>query len=262
MLLALRVGVGVTNPVASYPDGLSVGTVDFYMSDEDGNRYLVSNNHVIGESNDANNGDSVVQPGTLDLTGGEFVANPTLADLEGRYRVAEVSAIVDLKYKTPNNIPINHVDAAMARLTDSGRGLEELDQQAFGGSILRVASPYELDDDGAIVGSSRVFKVGRTTGYTEGKVTNLAGVVDIAYGDKDQNVAHFTDQIFIEETDDNVGPFSDSGDSGSGILSNQHEIVGLLFAGSRYRMIANPIANVLDELRSASGIDSLEVVTS
>jgi hypothetical protein len=254
---SLRVGIGVTNPANAYPASLSAGTAGFYMQDDDGNTYLVSNNHVIGRSNNAATGETVVQPGTLDLTGGELAAMPTLADLEAQLGVAEFISSVPIQFMTSSSIPINEVDAAMARLTQPGRDLRDLDRLSYGGSILGVAAPYQLDASGALQGSSRVYKVGRTTGYTEGVVTQIAAVTTIPY---DGGTAYFTNQIAIQATADNVGLFSDRGDSGSGVLNDRHELMGLLFAGSANRTLINPIAEVIDALRSSSGIQSLDVI--
>ena len=121
-----------------------------------------------------------------------------------------------------------------------------------------MAAPYAADESGAIRDSTRVYKVGRTTGYTEGHVTGLAGAGVIEY---DGGRAGFVDQIVIQATEDSVGPFSDRGDSGSGVLSDRHELVGLLFAGNDFHTLANPIAAVISELRSAAGIPSLRVIT-
>ncbi len=71
--------------------------------------------------------------------------------------------------------------------------------------------------------------------------------------------AFFAGQLVIEATADNGGSFSDRGDSGSAILNDQHELVGLLFAGSERQTLANPIADVLKELEEASGL-TLRVV--
>ena len=67
------------------------------MNDESGNRYLVSNNHVIGRSNGAQPGDPIVQPGTLDFTGNELTALPTLADLTQIIQIAELTASLPLR---------------------------------------------------------------------------------------------------------------------------------------------------------------------
>ena len=256
--VSLRSGIGITNPTGEYPQGLSVGTLGFYLDDDDENQYLVSNNHVIGRSNEANAGESIVQPGTLDLTGLELQLMNTLARLRTRTQVARVSAVVTLDFLSGSNIPVNRVDAAMGELTDSGRALSELPRLTFGGAIRGVAAPYRIDATGSIQGSARVYKVGRTTGYTEGRVVGLAGTAAIDYPG---GTAFFADQIVVRGTPDNVGPFSDRGDSGSGVLSDRHELVGLLFAGSARQTLVNPIAAVVDQLRNASGIQSLNVIT-
>jgi hypothetical protein len=95
---SLRLGIGLTNPVGQYPGVLSVGTLGFCMRDGAGGRYLVSNNHVIGLANAASPGDAIVQPGTLDLTGAEIAACPTLADLTKNLQIAELTAFVPLKW--------------------------------------------------------------------------------------------------------------------------------------------------------------------
>jgi hypothetical protein len=99
--------------------------------------------------------------------------------------------------------------------------------------------------------------VGRTTGYTEGIVTNIAVTVTIPYPGGN---ALFSDQVAVRPTSDNGGVFSDAGDSGSGVLNDRHELLGLLFAGSPDRTLMNPIDGVIRELRSAANIPSLRVV--
>jgi len=230
------------------------------MNDESGNRYLVSNNHVIGRSNDAQPGDPIVQPGTLDFTGTELTALPTLADLTQIIQIAELTASVPLRWRTSTNVPINTVDAAIGMLTNSGRGLIELERLCYAGNISGVAEPYELDPaTGALQGSAQVYKVGRTTGFTEGVVTNVLGTTNIPYPG---GVAYFNNQIIIQATPDNVGPFSDNGDSGSGVINDRHELVGLLFAGSALQPLVNPIDSVVPSLRSVTGIPSLQVIVS
>lgn len=259
---ALRCGIGITNPTNEYPNFVSVGTAGFYMEDDNGNLYVVSNNHVIGRSNDAAQNESIVQPGTLDLTSIEFQLMPTLSSLVATLEIASVLAVVPLQFQTPNNTPNNRVDAAIGQLLETNRTLDDLDRLTYGGIVRGVAAPYTVDANGAIQGSTRVYKVGRTTGYTEGNVTGLAGVSTISYDDDSNDKdAHFVDQLIIEATDDNVGPFSDNGDSGSGVENDRHELVGLLFAGNDFHTIVNPIADVLSELRNVIGIPSLRIIT-
>lgn len=253
----LRCGIGITNPVASYPGGLSVGTAGFYLRDDKGDVFVVSNNHVIGESNAASAGDTIVQPGTLDLTSIELAFMPALADLDA-IKIAELTALVTLQFfPGPGGaIPTNSVDAALARVDPALRATDDVDRLTFGGRIRGVAAPYTVDANGNLSGSARVYKVGRTTGYTEGVVTNVAAVTQVPYPGGN---ALFTGQIAVQPTPDNVGAFSDRGDSGSGVLNDEHELVGLLFAGSPGRTLVNPIDAVLSELRAAAGIPSLDL---
>ena len=145
-----------------------------------------------------------------------MTALPTLADLTQIIQIAELTASVPLRWRTSTNVPINTVDAAIGMLTNSGRGLIELERLCYAGNILGVAEPYELDPaTGALQGSAQVYKVGRTTGFTEGVVTNVLGTTNIPYPG---GVAYFNNQIIIQATPDNVGPFSDNGDSGSGVI--------------------------------------------
>lgn len=256
---SLRCGIGITNPMGEYPQRLSVGTAGFYVRDGDDGLYLVSNNHVIGRSNVAVVGEAVVQPGTLDLTGNELQSMPNLAALVQQLRIAEIAAVVTLQFATPHNTPHNRVDVAAARVLETGRSVLDVGRLTFGGSLRGVAAPYEVDATGVIQGSARVYKVGRTTGYTEGEVVGLGGTSSITYPG---GVAHFVDQIVVRATADNVGPFSAQGDSGSGVLNERHELVGLLFAGSQYQTLVNPAGEVLRELAGALGRGPLTPVSS
>lgn len=256
----LRSGIGCTNPSSSYPSNLSVGTIGFYLEDDSGRVFLVSNNHVIGESNSANIGDSIVQPGTLDLTSVELNQMPNLNSLAGQLEIAKLTAMVKFKFPTPQNTPHNQVDAALAELTESGRGINDLSRLCFGGSILGQAPPPVKEENGTqILGATKVYKVGRTTGYTEGNIVGVGATAKISYP---TGKARFTNQILVTPTADNVGPFSDRGDSGSGVLNEHHELVGLLFAGSPTQTLVNPIDYVLTELRSAANIPSLKLITA
>jgi S1-C subfamily serine protease len=260
---ALRCGIGITNPVKDYPDRLSVGTLGFFLRD-DKDAYLVSNNHVLGKSSDKGGAKAVlrqaiVQPGTLDLTEIELRLLPTEAALIKELRVAEVAGVVPLQFRTAKTIPVNRVDAAAARLTPPGRPRGDMDRLTFGGGI-RGTWVYQADpnDPNQVLGDSRVFKVGRTTGYTEGVVTALAGTAMIDY---DGRLAFFAGQLVVKATPDNVGPFSDRGDSGSGVLNARSELVGLLFAGSEQQTLVNPITDVLSALVKELGAAAALVVT-
>ena len=101
-----------------------------------------------------------------------------------------------------------------------------------------------------------VFKVGQSSGRTEGRV------VDDNYPSfditKDGTTHTFTNQIAIQHVD-TTKPFSVHGDSGSVIINLQNKIVGLLFASGKkvkvknveqpFVTIANHIGDVFTELK-------------
>ncbi|WP_406697340.1 hypothetical protein V5E97_00695 [Singulisphaera sp. Ch08] len=253
----LRCGIGITNPTDEYPGQLSVGTLGFFVRDGHQQLYLVSNSHVIGRSGNAVEGESVVQPGTLDLTANELQIMNTLAKLRNRTEIARVRAVVPFQFVSGSQTPINRVDAAMATINEPGRGQGDVDRVCYGGIIRGVADAYRTTATGTLVGSTRVHKVGRTTGATEGNVVGVAGTGMLTYA---TGQAFFSGQLVIEGTPDNGGLFSDRGDSGSAILNDRHELAGLLFAGSERQTLANTIADVLRELQATSGL-TLRVVT-
>jgi len=90
-----------------------------------------------------------------------------------------------------------------------------------------------------------VKKYGRTTRLTKGRVYALNATVNVVY---DSGVALFENQIVITP-----GGFSAGGDSGSLVVvdgkgrnkADDRKPVGLLFAGSDFITIANPIDAVL-----------------
>lgn len=255
---AIRGGIGITNPVGSYPEFLSVGTLGFFVNDDQGRLYLVSNNHVIANENNARKGNAIVQPGTLDLTDTELDMMDTLNRLRNRLRIGKLSAWVDIAFPTASQIPFNEVDCAIAEVEENRRSTADVARIGLGGASRGLGPSYRIDPDtGRVTGSTRVYKAGRTTGWTEGDVVALNVLVDVEY---DAGVARFQNQIAIRPTDDNSGPFSAAGDSGSGIYDADHRLVALLFAGSVTRTLANPARAVIKELENVLGRGDLTVV--
>jgi len=85
-----------------------------------------------------------------------------------------------------------------------------------------------------------VWKSGRTTGVTKGKVVDVDCTSRVEY---DRGECIFRNQILIESPN-----FSAGGDSGSAILNREREVVGLLFAGSTLYTLANHIHAVTEAL--------------
>lgn len=184
-------------------------------------QYILSNNHVIADSNAAVRGDLIIQPGTAD--GG----NST----KSKYAIAHLTDFETIVF----NGPANSIDAAIAKVDN----LADCDPNII--QINRVANPpvkASMDLE--------VHKFGRTTDYTKGRVTDLSADIWVDYGDLGTSLpAWFEDQITIQSDD---GNFSDGGDSGSLILTKAaNNPVGLLFAGSSTGLtFANPIEWVLN----------------
>lgn len=179
--------------------------------------YILSNNHVLANSNAANTGDPITQPGPYD--GGKVPGDV----------IAKLAQFVPIKF----NGPINQVDCAIAQT--STRLVSKLNKCI--GKIGSQPTPCKLN--------LLVKKCGRTTQFTKGRIIDCNATVRVGYGTS--GVALFQDQFIVESL--TRSPFSAGGDSGSLIVSNEGNYpVGLLFAGSTEITIANPIDRVLSAL--------------
>ncbi|MHB1037810.1 MAG: Nal1-like putative serine protease [Pirellulales bacterium] len=230
LALAKKPPGGGVNPAARFerpvPIGVSTGhpaitagTIGCRVKDASGAVYALSNNHVYANSNAANLGDSVLQPGPYD---GGTAPNDTIGTL---------SVFVPIDFYGPANT----VDAAIA-LSGTGRLGQATPSNGYGTPRATTTPAY--------VGLN-VKKYGRTTGLTKGRVYATNGQVNVDYGGG--HVAYFVNQIIVTP-----GTFSAGGDSGSLVVvnggANDRKPVGLLFAGSNQYTICNPIDSVLSAL--------------
>lgn len=207
------------------PNGFSIGhpsitagTLGALVKDGSGNLYALSNNHVLANSNNASIGDAALQPGPYD--GG------TAAD-----QIGTLADYVPISFSGNNT-----VDAAIASVNP--------------GDVTGTTPSYAYGAPGtstttASVGMG-VQKFGRTTGYTSGTVAETNVTVDVCYETQGpfrcKRAARFVNQFTVID-----GSFSAGGDSGSLIVTTGggKNPVGLLYAGSSTRTIANPIGAVL-----------------
>jgi S1-C subfamily serine protease len=91
----------------------------------------------------------------------------------------------------------------------------------------------------AIIGD-RVFKVGRTTGLTHGTITDVSTVVGpVGY---DPGECWFARSIVVEGVNGTL--FSDHGDSGSAVVKDNGEVIGLLYAGNGQQTYVCPVDEV------------------
>lgn len=253
---------------------ITAGTLGIVV-EKNNDKFILSNNHVLANENDAAIGDSILQPGPSD--GGKE-----------EDKVAELSEFIPIDFDNENL-----VDAALAKLIDSQPedpedppvedppvedpddnlpedndflskifkfienifkkllellGLRKKQSQTF--NARRSASegneyvnePLNL---GPITKQLRevmlgdvVKKSGRTTGVTVDEVIGIDASANVSYGN---GVALFVDQIIC-------GPMSRGGDSGSVVYDESGNAVGLLFAGSNTVTIVNRIQNVFNTL--------------
>lgn len=239
------------------PGGVSVGhykvtagTLGGIVRDRSlGARLILSNNHVLANSNDARQGDPILQPGPVD---GGRVARDMIAELDRFEPIqfstgpptcgwaqsfAKIGNAAGKLLKSKHRVEVfqsdpeasNRIDAALARPLD---GVEILDEILEIGVVGGVA-PASL--------GLNVRKSGRTTGLTTGRIIVLETTVNIQYGDR---TARFEGQIV-------TGPMSEPGDSGSLLVAGDSLLaVGLLFAGSTQATVYNPIQEVLNGLEA------------
>lgn len=193
-------------------------------------KYILSNYHVLmadivsGDNNrTAQNGDAVIQPGLIDIG----------------CNAADGQNVATIAFDNKRSLPGSNVDAGVAQII-SGMVSED-------GEILEIGTISATTVAAAI--NQAVKKMGRTTGLTRSTISGLNATISVAYENECAGGAAFTKtftgQIVIANK---AAKFLDSGDSGSLMVedvSANPRAVGLLFAGSRYSAIANPIDEVL-----------------
>lgn len=223
---------------------ISAGTFGCVVKDKSDKRMILSNNHVMANSNNARVGDAILQPGPHD--GGSIADKiATLTKFipidfgEGNRASRIISKIVNGVFKLFNSQcrvePMsleshNLVDTAIAQPMNDEDILDE---------ILEIGTPT---GSMIAIGDMKVQKSGRTTGLTKGKIVDTNATIKVSYGGG--KVATFQDQIVVVPEWEN--PFSAGGDSGSAIVTQEDplRVVGLLFAGSTSHTIANKIQHV------------------
>lgn len=226
---------------------ITAGTLGCVVRDrQTGARLVLSNNHVLGNSNEASPGDPILQPGTAD---GGRVESDTIAYLERfcplQFNTAPPTCDLAMGYVKVGNL--------IARFMKSSHQVQALRLNPLAANLVdaAVARPIEdgdLRDDVLNIGAPEgiipaalgmgVRKMGRTTSFTTGDVLVLNATVTVGYGF--DRSATFDDQIV-------TSPMSRGGDSGSLLLASDARLaVGLLFAGSDQATIHNPIQAVQD----------------
>ena len=214
-----------------------------------GQVFILSNNHVLANSNAAKVGDPIWQPGqydggtSADQIGtleqfipigfpGDPAPSPTpqpsgcspLSFLMNLIGPKQATSAPTAQINAPGN---NTVDCAIAK---------PLSPDLVTPDILNIGLPLGV---GTATLGTLLQKSGRTTGYTTGQIMQIDVTVSVDYEGK---TGTYHNQLM-------AGAMSAGGDSGSAILDMQKRVVGLLYAGSDTTTIMNPIQFVLDALQ-------------
>lgn len=238
---------------------ITAGTFGSVVRDRNTHELLIlSNNHVLANSNYGDVGDSILQPGPYD--GGSTMYH-VIAHL-ARFVPIEFSITLPTCNLSKAYVAVGNF---IARLLGSSHRFDVIKQQEVV-NYVDAAVAYPTDDDivsdeileiGTVLGAipaelgMSVHKSGRTTGYTSGFITALHADIAVNYGEG--RTAMFSDQIL-------TGPISMPGDSGSLLVAKDEPYaVGLLFAGSDDITVYNPIQYVISALEIYFGSDDLEL---
>ena len=214
-----------------HPD-ITAGTAGARVIDLSSNVYILSNNHVLANSNSGSVHDATLQPGPYD--GGVYPADS----------IASLFDFQVIDFSGGNNT----MDAAIALTSAGNFGNSTPLDDGYGTPNAAIFDDANSDgsfDNIADLLGRTVEKYGRTTKLTHGTITGINGSVSVCY-EVFFNIcllsANYVDQLIITP-----GTFSGGGDSGSLIVTDDanKNPVGLLFAGSSSMTIANRIDLVL-----------------
>ena len=237
----------------SYVADCCGGTLGALVQDDQKNEYILSNNHVLAESDHGQAGDAIDQPGLID-------GACTPLNRPG----STVLPVGTLKYFVPLKSAQTNVDAALALAApgavDStgailGLGSSGPDQQ------LTAAPP--MAGRGETLNASNlgmdVVKSGRTTGLTCSNIEVVALTVKVEYYKDCAETQPYITRTFTNQIGIGGSHFTDSGDSGALLLdASNAQAIGLYFAGGtdgdgHGLSVANPIGDVLHELGEQAG---------
>jgi len=233
------------------PGGVSIGHFEITagtlscLVHKNGELFMLSNNHIFANCNDAEPGDPIIQPGAAD--GGSVPADE-IGDLEDF-----------VPYEFGSSCPFASTAANfcnfLARVMRRGSRLKVVREAEANLVDCAIARPYDLADVeeeilgvGVIKGvvepslGIAITKSGRTTGLTRGVISQIDVSVNVSMGAK--GVVTFS-ECFV------TNDMGDPGDSGSLAVDENNQAVGLLFAGSDTETIFCKFSNV----KKALGLD-------
>ena len=162
--------------------------------------YILSNNHILGDENRIPIGAPIYQPSVY------------YTSKLHKEEIGILSNFIPIKYGSiPLFLKTNYMDCAIARVTNKNLVSNKI---TFIGEITGVGTP--------VLGSI-IKKIGATTSLTEGTITssNSTLITTSSRG----KLALYKKQFIAKAQ-------NSSGDSGSAVLNQNNEVVGLFFSGT------------------------------
>jgi hypothetical protein len=199
---------------------IGAGTMGLLARDANGVLHGVTNNHVTGACNHAHPGLPILAPGPCDVSD----------DGIDPFCIGRHAKLIPINDGIPENMDIDgNIDASSFRISD-------------GANVSSMQG--NLCDTPHIVGEpqpgSIVEKIGRTTGYTRGRVIGQSvSPIPVSYVLNEYSVRKlvYFNSVFV--VSGLQGDFSKRGDSGSLVMSvtpsGDRIAVGLVFAGDEQR---------------------------
>lgn len=187
---------------------ITAGTLGGYFLDKDNDVVLLSNQHVIAGELMKGPFGKAPKKGNVTIQPGTFdggTINDTFAHLK---------TWVPLKKKD------NLEDSAIAKIDDVSQIINEIKDLG------------KINNFGKAKIGMKVQKVGRSTGHTKGRIISVNTSVCVDYG----GITRCFNNCIV------TTHMSEGGDSGSILLDDSMNAVGLLFAGSETVSIYNPIS--------------------
>jgi hypothetical protein len=238
---AIELGTSGSNIHASSTSGNTIsccgGTLGSLVV-RNGTNYILSNNHVLANSDSGTTGDAIIQPGLIDNP----AINPTCQSA-GTTTVANLSQFFTLEGNPPNP-----VDAAIAQIVsgqvDTSGNILLLGAMADANGVPLAGAPHAGSGVVANVGTL-VAKSGRSSGLTCSTIEATPATFSVSYSKTCGGSTSFT-VMYSNQVGVLGGDFSQEGDSGALIVTQSTaDPVALLFAGSDTDTVGNPIQDVL-----------------
>jgi hypothetical protein len=224
--------------IAGFP-----GTIGCVVWSEEGNwPGLISASHVLSMNNRAGRGDHVIVPGHPDGPKTSEARCGTLANF---------SYLIDFEEVDPNTNYLNCVDAALVRVDQRRECRHSVPDATY------VPDPKDPDrkmlikevlggDAVAERLGTQVFKVGRTTGLTAGRL-DLVGLQRQLINIHDK-VYVYTNVLAVEATQGQ--PFSQAGDSGALVYTADGYGIGLIIGGNDQISYLSPLDACLRDMKT------------